>query len=520
MVGLISRHFYCEMRNKTMSFSARACFFTPYAVLLCKMLRFARGLDRRMVRKLCSVSATLPLVLKQAHTGRGILGALGGGLPVMGTRFCCLLEKTDRNLGSDCSEGVGLHCGFYLPHALVDEEKYFFWHPEYCFYGLIYGEVCMNTSDFADLKLFITGPTLIPDEVRQAALLPEFGHRDSENEKRCLPIFSHLRTLAGAAEDYDICLINGSGSTALEATVRSLVADDDVVLNISVGAFGDLFHGIAVDNGKQAVQLRFANGRAMEEKQVRAALEKHRPAVVTMTHNETSTGVTNDIATMCQLVREYGALPLVDGVSIFGGVDIGLETVRPAVYVSATQKCLALPAGFGIVVVSAEALAKAKTVTGRGRCSDLVRHVEIARKHQLLTTPNTTLLNQMAVQLERIVLKEGVANRFARHEAMRAMVHHWVEEQQGFELFAQQGFRSPVLTTVQVPQGFSLEALKELKERLRQQGYLFDPGYGKLNRQMWDAGQQPIFRIGHMGDITPDMLAQYLAVLEQELARM
>lgn len=379
----------------------------------------------------------------------------------------------------------------------------------------------MNTSDFASLKLFITGPTLVREETRQAASLPEFGHRDKENDKRCAPIMEHLRALAGVHDEYEVCLINGSGSTALEASVRSLVRDDETVLNISVGAFGDLYHNIAVNNGKRAVQLRFDNGCAMDAERVRAALEEHAPAVVTMTHNETSTGVTNDIESICSLVREYGALPLVDGVSIFGGTDIGLLSARPAMYVTATQKCLALPAGFGIAFVAPEAMAKAETVPVRGHSSDILRQLVSARKNQMLTTPNTTLLNQMAVQLDYIVNTEGIEARFARHAAMRDQVHAWVEKQDGFDLFAQQGYRSPVLTTVRAPESVGFDALKnDLKERMRVRGYLFDPGYGKLNTQMREAGERPIFRIGHMGDITPDLLAEYLDELGEELARL
>ncbi len=379
----------------------------------------------------------------------------------------------------------------------------------------------MNTSDFARLKLFITGPTMIREEVRQAATLPEFGHRDAENVKRCGPIMEHLRTLAGVNDEYEVCLINGSGSTALEASIRSLVHDDETVLNFSVGAFGDLYHNIALANGKNAVQVRFENGCGMNEDRVRAAMEEHSPAVVTMTHNETSTGVANDFGTFCDIVREYGALPLVDGISIFGGTAIDLPKTRPAMYIGSTQKCLALSAGFGIVFIAPEAVAKAETVPMRGYSSDILRQLVPARKNQMLTTPNTTLLNQLAVQLDYIVNEEGVKARFDRHAAMRGQVHAWVEQLDGFELFAEAGVRSPVMTTVRAPESIGFDTIKvDLKERMRARGYLFDPGYSKLNVKMQEAGDRPIFRVGHMGDITPDLLAEYLDELGEELARL
>jgi len=377
----------------------------------------------------------------------------------------------------------------------------------------------MSTQEFADLQLFITGPTFIRPEIREAGLLPEFGHRDSENNKRFKPIMAHLKKLAGAGDDYHVIIFNGSGSNAMEATVRSLVADDECVLNVSVGAFGDLYHKMAVVNGKRAVQLKFAAGEAIDMDELEAALSEHKPAVVTFTHNETSTGVTNDMRAVCACVRKHGALPLVDGVSIFGGAAINLSGSGAATYATSTQKSLALPAGFGILFASEEAIEKAKTVKNKGFTTDISTQLGRAQKNQTLTTPNCTLANQMAVQLDYIVNTEGIEERFARHITMRAMVHGFVNTLPGFELLAPEGRRSPTVTAVRVPAGVTVADLKKVKEAMRAKGYLFDPGYGKLNTDLEEKGQRVLIRIGHMGDITPAMLADYLDALKPELAK-
>lgn len=377
----------------------------------------------------------------------------------------------------------------------------------------------MSTQDFADLKLFITGPTFIRPEIREAGLLPEFGHRDSENNKRFAPIMAGLKQLAGCADDYHVIIFNGSGSNAMEATVRSLVADDECVLNVSVGAFGDLYHKMAVVNGKKAAQLKFEAGQAIDMAKLEAALKEHKPACVTFTHNETSTGVMNDMQAVCALVRKYGALPLIDGVSIFGGAEIGLSGSGAATYATSTQKSLALPAGFGLLFVTPEAVEKAKTVKNRGLTTDIVGQLGRAQKSQTLTTPNTTLANQMAVQIDHILHTEGIAKRFARHLQMQGMVHAFVATLPGFELLAPEGHRSPTVTAVRVPAGVSVAQLKKVKEAMRQKGYLFDPGYGKLNTDLEEKGQRVLLRIGHMGDVTPEMLAGYLEALKPELVK-
>ncbi len=377
----------------------------------------------------------------------------------------------------------------------------------------------MTQTDFSPLKLFITGPTFICEEVKQAALLPEFGHRDVENAKRFAPIMANLKALAGLPKDtdYQVVIYNGSGSTAMESSIRSLAAANDLVLNVSIGAFGDLYHKMAVVNGKQARQLRFEPGSAMDMDVLEKSLQEIRPQVVTITHNETSTGVTNDIAAACKLIRDHHALPLVDGVSIFGGAPSEINEARPAMYSTATQKSLGLPAGFGIAFIGPDAVAKAEKVEFRGHSSDILGQLGRAAKTQTLTTPNCTLANQMFLQLDRIVNHEGVQNRFARHLKMRDMVHAWVEALEGFELFAQANHRSPTLTTVRCPDDMPVSELKALKETMRAKGYLFDPGYGKLNDALVAAGKAAVFRIGHMGDITPEMLETYLNDLKHVL---
>jgi len=371
------------------------------------------------------------------------------------------------------------------------------------------------------LKLFITGPTYIRQDVKEAALLPEFGHRDAENELRFGPIRRNLRTLAGCGGDFEPILCLGSGSSAMEASVRSLVAEDETLLNVSVGSFGDMYYNIAISNGKRAENLKFDYGAAIDLNVLEDKLKAVRPQVVSFTHNETSTGVVNDMKGVCSLIRSYGAMPLVDGVSIFGGAALDLSGSGAAMYSTATQKALGLPAGFGIGFVSGEAEEKAARVTNKGHHADISKHLERARKDQTLTTPNGTLANQMWFQLDRIVNEEGVENRFARHAAMRAMVEEWAAGLDGFDMFAPEGYRSPTVSTVICPQGVTSAQLKEtVKEGLRTKGYLMDPGYMKLNNILEEAGRRPVFRVGHMGDITPDMLAGYLAALETELNKL
>lgn len=368
----------------------------------------------------------------------------------------------------------------------------------------------MSDAPFAELKLFITGPTYLRPEVRAAGAWPEYGHRDSENAKRFKPIFDDLRIVAELPGDYKTLLLLGSGSTAMEAAIRSLVAADETVLHVSVGAFGDLWHRISLENGKKAALLSIPPGQPATVEALEAAMSAHKPAVVAITHNETSTGVINDVVALGRVAKARGALVLVDGVSVFGGAPSGIAASGCDMYCTATQKSLGLNAGFGIGFVSPAAIDKAGHVTNRGHAGDILSHLGRAAKYQTQSTPNGALGNQMCLQLEYIVKEEGVAARFARHEAMRDMAVAFVRDLPGYDLFAPEGFRSPTVTTAVVPEGMTFADLKDVKEAMRERGYLFDPGYAKLNEDLEASGRRPIFRIGHMGDITPAMLKCFL----------
>ena len=373
----------------------------------------------------------------------------------------------------------------------------------------------MSDFNFPELTLMITGPTYIRPEIKEAAMMPEFGHRDSENKKRFESIFANLKKIAQVGDDYSAVIVNGSGSNGMESSIRSMVSDTDKLLNVSVGAFGDLYGKIAKSNGKNVETLSFTPGQAIDLNVLEEKLKSYQPDVVSFTHNETSTGVTNDVAAVCKLIYKYNALPLVDAVSIFGGAPTGIEEGKPMTYATATQKSLALPAGFGVVFVHKDAVKKMETVENRGYTTDLLLALGSASKSQILTTPNTALANQMAVQLDYIVNVEGVENRFARHERMKKITQDWFKDlPEGFSKFAQEGFESPTVSSGLAPEGVDLKAIKE---EMRELGYLFDPGYGGLNKKRLANDEQATFRIGHMGDISEDMLKTYLEKLKKAL---
>jgi aspartate aminotransferase-like enzyme len=364
-----------------------------------------------------------------------------------------------------------------------------------------------------ELALFIPGPVGLHSTIVQAATLPGFGHRDQYGKRVLSSIYRNLALVADLPDDYSIALLNGSGTNGMEAAICSLTSSADNILCVSVGVFGDLFEQLATSHCRQTKKLSFAFGRGFDLEAIEGELQSGRYAAITMTHNESSTGVATDIAGCCELARRYGVRSIVDGVSIFGGAESQIRFGRPSCYLTATQKCLGLPAGLAIAFVANEAVEHARTLRGRGYVTDLVRHIDATREDQTLTTPNGTLLNQMRVQLERIVDFEGVEERKQRHAELRSVTRQWVRGcEDVFELFVGETDASPTVTTIRLKSG--VQNPRVIAEAMRAKGYLIDTGHKKLNLLLAAAGSNPVMRVPHMGDLTVAELERFLEALK------
>ena len=381
------------------------------------------------------------------------------------------------------------------------------------------------------LKLFIPGPTYVSRELMSAAtIMPNFGHRDDEMVKRFKSIYANMRKIAEIDETYNIILMPGSGSNAIDASIASLVGDDEKVLSVSCGGFGELSYNFAVANRKNAEKISFPWGKGIDLNVLESKLKEMKsngesPSVVTFVHNETSTGVMVDVAEISKVIKRYGAMPIVDGVSVFGCAQTGIGNTV-AIYCAATQKGLALDAGFGIALVSEEALERAKYLKTNNKCYpssvlDISKHSESAKNFMTYSTPNCTLINAMYLQMDYIVNVEGVEERYNRHKEMKKITHQWIDHLgNGFRLFSDKECSSNSLTVLQTPNTMKTKDLNLMKEEMRKEGYLIGLGMPNMNKVLESRGEGVTIRITHMGDITINMLTEYLDLLEKHLCKL
>jgi len=355
-------------------------------------------------------------------------------------------------------------------------------------------------------NLRIPGPTPCPPEVLEAMGQQMVNHRGPEVQQALKDITDKLKILFQTQND--IFLLTGSGTGGLEAAAVNVLSPGDKVLSVSIGVFGERFASIAQQFGAEIVPLKFEWGKAADPDAVRQAL-KANPDVkaVLITHNETSTGVTNDLASLSAAVKEFDKLLLVDAISSLGSINLPVDKWQCDVTVTGSQKGWMVPPGMAMVSVSPkawEAHSKAKMPRFYW---DFTRAKNYLEKGQTPWTPVLSIIFALRVSLD-MLLKEGVPNIFARHARIAQLARDGVKAL-GLPLFADEKYASNTVTSVAAARGLDINKLRKIMREEHQ--------------TVLAGGQQTldgkIFRIGHLGLVTEDDIKAVMAALKVALPK-
>jgi predicted phosphoserine aminotransferase len=330
---------------------------------------------------------------------------------------------------------------------------------------------------------------------------PLIGHRSGACKELVLRI---LKNLAPVFDASGPVLFETCPATALmEAAIRNLVRKR--VLVLTCGAFSERWHQIALACGKESDALAVEWGKANRGEDLARALATKRYDAVTITHNETSTGVMNPLDELAAIARQHDdVMILVDAVSSLGGAPVSFDKNGLDLVFAGTQKCLAVPPGITVYALSNRALARAEKNENRGWLLDFVRARKGLDVGETTATPSVSHLFALDAQLEAI-LKEGLAARYERHAAMARRTHVFANES-GLEMFPDATALSPTVSTIKAG---SLEVDK-LIAAVRKRGFVMSNGYGRLKGQT--------FRIGHMGDHSMQTLEKLFQVIRDSRA--
>jgi aspartate aminotransferase-like enzyme len=313
------------------------------------------------------------------------------------------------------------------------------------------------------------------------------NHRGPEFAAAMGEVLGALKPFFGSADEP--LVLTGSGTGAQEAAVVNMFSPGDTVLSVTSGVFGDRFASIAEAFGANVVRVQAEWGTANSPEALAEALEQNPGARgVILTHNETSTGVTNDIQTLAATVRTLApdAVVLVDGVSSIGALPFELDAWQVDVAISGSQKAWMSPPGLAMVAVSERGWAAHRSATMPRFYWDFTKAKKNGDKRTTPFTPAVGVVHalQEALRLMHGETPEGV---FARHRAIGCQVREGITAL-GLELFADPAVASDTVTAVRIPVDVDASALlKDLRGRRIVVG----------SGQDWLKGS--IFRIGHMG---------------------
>lgn len=352
-------------------------------------------------------------------------------------------------------------------------------------------------------RCFLPGPTDVRPEIYAATARPMFFHRSPRMIELLHGIQPALRQMFGTGRP--VFTTTSSATGLMEAAVRNGV--DHRVAVVTGGYFGEMFARVAEACGKDVVRISVPHGQAITPAQLDALLDGPPVEAVAMVHSESGTGALADLAALARVVKQRpGVMLLVDAVTAAGALPIEMDAWEVDFIFTGSQKALALPPGLAIGAASEAFLDRASLVEDRGFYFDVHTLVEEARTGLLGHTCAIPLYPALELQLADIEAAGGWPARWARHAAMQQVMEEWVAERPQVNFLAPPGVRSPAISGLAVGEGINPQALVA---QLGERGFQVGSGLGSLASQ--------IFRIGHMGDLTPDHLRALLAEVDSLL---
>ena len=359
------------------------------------------------------------------------------------------------------------------------------------------------------MNLRSPGPTPCPDDVLEAMGRQMIHHRS--------PAFAEIlgRVTSGLMQVFEtkneVYCLSSSGTGALEAMVVNTLSPGDRVLVASIGVFGDRFATVAKTYGADVTKIDFEWGTAADPEAVAQALEKDASyKAVCVTHNETSTGVTNDLEAIAGAVRRVrpDVLLLVDAISSLGSLRCRVDAWDLDVVATGSQKGWMVPPGLAMVSISERGWKAYEQAKMPRFYFDLGKAKEFLAKGQTPWTPAISIFFALDVALKSLVA-EGVDGIVERHQRIADQCRNGAKSL-GLELLADARAASNTVTAVRVPEGVEWPKLY----RLLQDEYdtLIEGGQGPL------AGK--IFRIGHLGWVSDADITATIDTLRAALPRV
>lgn len=357
--------------------------------------------------------------------------------------------------------------------------------------------------------LMIPGPTPVPANILSAMSRQMINHRGPSYSKIFNEVVEGLKWSYETSND--LIVLTASGTGGMEAAVVNFLSPGDKVIDLNIGAFGSRFVKILKAYGADVDEIKSERGKAADIKQLEEKLSadknKEIKAVV-FQHNETSTGVLNDVKKISEIVKHHGALTIVDAVSGLLTAPLKTDEWNLDVVVSGSQKAFMVPPGLAFISVSKKAWEANKNAKMPRFYFDLGTAMKFAEKGENPWTPALSVIYGMKESV-RMLKDEGLENIFARHEKMSKAARAGLKAL-GLKLLADDSVASKAVTAVFPPDGVDADALRKIVRE--KYGVVLAGGQEELKGK--------IFRIGHLGYVDQMELVVAFSALENSLAQI
>ncbi len=356
------------------------------------------------------------------------------------------------------------------------------------------------------MQLRVPGPTPCPPQALQAMGRQMMNHRGEEFGGILRSTTQKLKQVFQTKGD--VFLLTSSGTGGMEAAIVNTLSPGDRVLSISNGFFAERFRDIAEQYGAEVIRLNFEWGKAVAPDALDKALRADGDIkAVLATHNETSTGMTNNLNEISAVVKKFDKLLLVDAISSLGCINLPTDDWHCDVVVTASQKGWMVPPGLAMVSVSEKAWqAHAQSKMPRYYW-DFSKAKDYLQKGQTPWTPAISVFYALNTTLD-LMLSEGLDNIFARHARVAQMARNEAKSW-GLSLFPEANYASNTVTAINASDNINVPKLIQI---LRDEyEVVIAGGQGKLSGK--------IFRIGHLGMVDEKDMKIVLEALTKTLPK-
>lgn len=352
--------------------------------------------------------------------------------------------------------------------------------------------------------LFNPGPVSTSDEVKSALVRPDICHRGEEFSSLIKRLNKKMLKVFDANENYSTLFISGSGTSGLESVISTLIPEDEKVLVLSNGAFGERLLEIAnvYDLNKEEIKKEW--GDLFDFRRIESYLKEEDIFAILVVHHETSVGTLNPIHEIGKLCKKYSSLLIVDSISGLGGEKISMEEDNIDVCVSSPNKCIHSFPGSTIVCINDLVWERTKKSNPGSYYLNLRKYKEYFEERA--QTPYTpAVLNLFALE-EAVdaLLEEGIKNRIEKYRKINQLLRKEISKL-GLEIFNEKSPSHSVIT-VKIPED---KKFKEVYKDMMEEGYVIYPCKPPLKDEY--------FQIANMGDIAEEDVLSFAESLGESI---